>query len=559
MSGNVSLLDTDYSLLEFAKDAGMELPAQWLGRTVTLEELSDFADKIEPHVLSLFQSLITDTKAFNQLAIRFAREGTEDRDLLERDIQQLICTPEGVFSGGVGCGKNLGKFWRKHKKGILIGAAIFVVAVGVTTIIVCTGGAAGAAAGTAGAAAIKGLSGSLDKKEAKPAQKETTQNPPAEKPPQNIGIPPDYSTPPPSLHDFLSPKPVEPIYPSGISNGELDPFTKSILFPDKDYMRNPFPSGVPSPVTNIDVPSSKGYTMPDPPPDSLDAWDNYYQNFYVERRKEAAAEWKRSHTDNYASSVYYGRPTNKINTPSPFREVPLIGEPDQSTIHFFPGINNDVPTAFRGGFRLHETLDKKYAIHSHLLHSNNIATGLALVGLEKINQPNIKPLVAGFTGPLLALLPELVLEHSSIQRSINYEVEMLSKIAQNIIKKSNPNLKQVYVTFSNAGYVTNEALKLLSPKHRKTIIVITAGTTAIVDTALACKAYNVIGAKDWPSKMVLGGLDAIEKAKNRANIILVDQEETDGIVGGHYFLQPDYQRKIADILKEEIIGNYEIY
>ena len=540
MSADVSSLDGDYSLLEFVKDVGIDLPAKWEGREVAWEGLPDFADAIEPRVLSLFQSLVADPKAFNQLAISLARVGSKDHTLLERDISQMLVTPEGVFLGGVGFFKSVGKFWSHHKKEILIGAAVVVVAVGVTAIIVCTAGTAGAVAGAAGGAAIKGLSDNLSKKEDPPIPKGVDQPHFAAKPSQGISLAPStpivFGAPLFSQQDFLSSMPKELPYPS------------------------PFMTPIPGGFSQRPPIKDSGYMMPDPPPDRFDATEAYYQNLGVQRRKEEEIEWKRSHTDNYAASVYYDRPTNKISTPPPFREVPLLGEPDQSTIHFHCGINNTLPTAFEGGATLRGTLDQGFAVQSHLIHSDNIAGGLAFVALEKLDHTlRANPVVAGLAGLLLLPIPGALLQNSDVQRSIDYEVATLSKIAQNIIEKGNPNLKQVHVAFSNGGHVFKEALEMLSPEYRDTIIVITAGTTAIIDDHLACKVYNVIGDKDLASQTALGGLNSIEKAKSGAQVEMILQGETKSIVGGHYFLQPEYQKKIAGILKKEIVGAYEIY
>jgi hypothetical protein len=46
MSGDIILLESGYCLLDFTRDAGIELPTQWMGHKVTLKELSDFAEKM---------------------------------------------------------------------------------------------------------------------------------------------------------------------------------------------------------------------------------------------------------------------------------------------------------------------------------------------------------------------------------------------------------------------------------------------------------------------------------------------------------------------------------
>ena len=70
---------------------------------------------------------------------------------------------------------------------------------------------------------------------------------------------------------------------------------------------------------------------------------------------------------------------------------------------------------------------------------------------------------------------------------------------------------------------------------------------------------NIIGDKDWPSKLCNGGEQGIREAQESATIQMVEQTETQLPIGGHYFVQPDYQEKIRKIIEGKIIGNYEIY
>jgi len=72
----------------------------------------------------------------------------------------------------------------------------------------------------------------------------------------------------------------------------------------------------------------------------------------------------------------------------------------------------------------------------------------------------------------------------------------------------------------------------------------------------------VIGDKDqaslrtnWP----VGGLDSATKAAENGNIEIIPQKQTDGILGGHYFQQTEYQDKINTIINKEIVKKYEIY
>ena len=220
----------------------------------------------------------------------------------------------------------------------------------------------------------------------------------------------------------------------------------------------------------------------------------------------------------------------------PFQEIPLIGGENQGTVHFHCGINNTESTVIEGGIRLWETLDQNFAVHPHLIHSDSLVHGLVMVHMEKLNNPQItreslRSMTAINPDIELVLLPQEIMQKSLVQRSIDDEGSMLTKIANNIIEKGNPKLKQVHVAFSNGGHVFKEALKQLSPEQQQTIILITAGSTAIVDEHLACKVYNVIGSKDWPSIVCNGGMKKIEKAKESAKIEMIPQTETDGIIG----------------------------
>lgn len=259
---------------------------------------------------------------------------------------------------------------------------------------------------------------------------------------------------------------------------------------------------------------------------------------------------------NYASTLSSIKPT------APFRDVPLLGFHDQSTIHFHCGIRNDFASIVEGGLCLNKSLDKRFAIQPHLVHSNSITKGLLLVLTEnlKTTLQEVKIEATAINTTTSVKLPELILGHSQIQQSIAYEVENLTQIAQNIVATGNSNLKQVHVTFSNGGYVFKEALKQLPPEHRDTIIVITAGTTAIIENDLAHKVYNVIGDKDWPSQVCNGGMGGIEAAKQKGTKIeIIPQTEIQTGIGGHYFVQPDYQIEISKFINNELITEYEIY
>lgn len=208
-----------------------------------------------------------------------------------------------------------------------------------------------------------------------------------------------------------------------------------------------------------------------------------------------------------------------------------------------------------GGACLHKQLGGDFAVQPNWIHNNSLPHGLAMVGLEK-TFVNPTPTDALCWGGLL-FLRNMIMSHSDIQDSVDFLVYELSTTAQRILAEKNPSIKQVAVTFSNGGYVYNEALKRLPPEYRQTVIVITTGSTAIIDKSLACKAYNVIGSKDWPSKFCNGGEAGITEAQKVANIEIIEQTETMPNIGGHYFIQPDYQKRVAEILMGEVFNTYE--
>ena len=88
-------------------------------------------------------------------------------------------------------------------------------------------------------------------------------------------------------------------------------------------------------------------------------------------------------------------------------------------------------------------------------------------------------------------------------------------------------------------------------------MVVTLGTTAIIEDDLACKVYNIIGDKDWPSRVCNGGQSGIERASENATIDIISQNETQGIIGGHFFIQKEYQKTAKDVINEIKAGRRE--
>ena len=268
--------------------------------------------------------------------------------------------------------------------------------------------------------------------------------------------------------------------------------------------------------------------------------------------------------DDSASSVHF-RDYCRANAPScrsgdnfPFT---CAAENSEGTIHYHPGINNSQGELWQGTHCAYQTLGENYTIRGHWIHDQGLFCGILNVSFGKLCKDRFAftsslPSCAGLLGEIAKSFTKL--NYSKIERAIDYEVSLFSNLAKEIKASNNPNLKQVHITFSNAGYVFDESLQRLPEEYRDTIIVITAGTTQIIGDNAAHKVYNLIGEKDWPSITCNGGRASIEKAKNWASIRWVPQNETKFGIGGHYNNQSDYQKRISEIINDEIKGNYEI-
>lgn len=519
----------------------------WDGRIIYPEGLNDFKDKLVANISKKLFSEDSESFAFQQMASELAYIGAweSDREECEAELAALRALQNGTILPA-GFFKSTKKFWKKHKVEILVGLAVVAVVTAVAVGVLCTAATAGALAADAA-------------KDKKSPPKQTPPPAKREEPPAT----PSQAQATASAEMSLLLQMDLRIDENGVTlNGERFSFDQAL-----------HPQTIAPAIQSFgDLPSWKAYEsflirdpeafMSKPDKSPLFSQNDLPSPLFVPPSNTDNASPK--FQDNYASSILRGSLANRSELPPPIQEIPLIGRENQGTVHFHCGINNSERTITEGGSRLWETLDQNFAVHPHLIHSNSLAHGLKMVHWEKLYNPQVtseslSPIRAMNPDIDIVLLPKEILQNSLVQRSIEYEVSMLTKIADNIIEKGNSKLKQVHVAFSNGGHVLKEALKRLTPEQRQTVIVITAGTTAIIDEGLACKAYNVIGSEDWPSKLCNGGMKGIEKAKETAKIGMIPQTETDGVVGGHFFLQSDYQKTVADIFKKEINNEYEVY
>lgn len=465
----------------------------WDGRPVSWDEFTDFQWELEQKLTRLLFSQDPDSFNFQKMAAQFAWIGAEaaQQPLLAKDIELLRLEKDGVFVQ-TGLGKSISKFWKKHKKEILIGLAVVVVVTAVVVVTTCTGGTAGGGAAVAGGALLDNLVDeapcSKPRKQHAPASQEVTEDlSTSPSPPQEFNYVPD----PFSLNDLRS----------------FNPY----LLEEGSYLP---PMGI-EPVLDM-------------------SW--------------------RAHLDIYKKAWHKVFP----EVDPPFESIQPFGSPEcQGTVHFHCGINNNANTIAQGGECLYYTLGREFAVQPHLIHGPSLAKGLAIVGVEKLAKQWEDPTLNLFV-PWTAV-PKFTLNSSKVSESIDYVAQILAHQADAIIQTNNSNLKQMHVAFSNGGYVFGEALKRLTPEQADTIIVVTCGSTAIIEQDMAHKVYNVIGSEDWPSRLCNGGESGIERKSENANIDIIDQKKTDGILGGHFFMQPEYQKEIGEILNKIKNEKYEIY
>lgn len=520
------------------KELAKSYTSIWQGRDISWEDAMLCKQDVEQCILSLFETSESADLNCDRMAAQMIWAGTlpENRPFLGREIQHLVTGKDEVFVMQAGFGKSTSKFWRKHKKEILITAAVIAVVVTVVTIVVVTGGTGAGPAAASGGALLQNLTEDDDKP--KKARPPSGSNP--------IAIAPDA--------------PITKIEPEPIADSPTDPIIYQPFFDQlcENLARK---------LTEQELASVNRFEEPTFNPnwarDLFKTEPNTYEPPILE------APDPRLHRPQATEMVH-------PNKAPPFRPqtTELIGNPNQSKVHFHCGINNSYETTEQGGICLYDSLDKKLAVQPHWIHQDNIVHGLTMVALEKVcsEQPQspmglcCDPMsdipevnIISLIGYASQRLGHAALNHSNVQKSIDYEKETVSKIAEEIIAKNNPKLKQVHVVFSNAGHVMKETLEQIPQEYRDTMIVITTGSTAIIDENLACKVYNIIGSKDWPSKICNGGENGILEAQKDAYIDIVPQTETESMVGGHYFLQPDYQGKLAEIIKKDISTNYEIY
>lgn len=255
------------------------------------------------------------------------------------------------------------------------------------------------------------------------------------------------------------------------------------------------------------------------------------------------------YTSDNASSPHYA--------PDWHREIPIVGDPEGGTIHFWCGIGNSEKSVTEAGYALYELFDHQYAIQAHWIHNESVPFGLMQVGLEKIRKNS------AYVAPLLGLagigLCHLALEQTDLNWAVNEAVQVFSTLAEEIMANKSAHTVQFHIAFSNAGYVLNQSLQKLPEDYQNTIALFALGTTELVDRNLAMFVLNIIGDKDKASQICNGGIGSILKAQEKSNVNIIEQTEIKSFIRGHYVVQPDYQKRTKVNFDKFVKDTYEIH
>lgn len=169
---SIDSVDLDEESVDLFFTLAHNLAARFEGREVVVGDAFALKEEVQRSLLDYIFLQDLEDPSFDGMALKLAWMGSEDRSLLEREIVELFSTPEGLFlrtrEGTVvpaGFKKSVSRFWKKHKKEILIGAVVVAVIIAIVVIKTCTGGAEAAAAGAGGTAVFKAVQEMLDEKE----------------------------------------------------------------------------------------------------------------------------------------------------------------------------------------------------------------------------------------------------------------------------------------------------------------------------------------------------------------------------------------------------------
>jgi hypothetical protein len=212
ISGN--LFDED----DFAQYADYLNPTNitWEGREIDLSDLSSIEASTERRIISMLFTEDARNPDFQWPLAQLAWAGSDDeqRITFQREFAEIFATPEGLAyltkQGTIQLASwadKIKKFWKKHKKEIIIGAIIVAAVAAVVVVATCISASAACATAVASAAALDSKDDSLTKE---PSSHSSTEFPPLPSLPKSNS---HFSTPitspplsglPPSLPEAIS-------------------------------------------------------------------------------------------------------------------------------------------------------------------------------------------------------------------------------------------------------------------------------------------------------------------------------------------------------------------
>jgi hypothetical protein len=172
-------IDSDalYAFTNWALETGI-----WDGRVITYQEGSRSYQKILNAIANYLSAEDASIVQFQKMIATLAYLGAEDKSLLEKEIQDLNLSNNLIIK--TSSNGSIKKFWKKHKKKILIGIAVVAVVTVAVVITVCSVSAA--------TTAVAGVALAQDKEK--------------KNPPKDIEIRPSYSSNPPPIEINLDDK-----------------------------------------------------------------------------------------------------------------------------------------------------------------------------------------------------------------------------------------------------------------------------------------------------------------------------------------------------------------
>ncbi len=517
-------------LLDWALQTGV-----WDGRTVSWMEASEFREEVLYRIVQLLQERGGDPM---QMAAQLAWIGTSksSQSLLAREIQALDFSKNNLILQA-GLRKSASKFWKKHKKEILIGAVILAVVTVVVIVSVSTAGTGTGAVAAVGGAAL----GAVTDEEKKAPEK------------------PKLPTPSPISTDTKAPfEKQDPfLFPSitldpGLSSNKLLFGETGVLLDGQyssyhDILANQWkPSALPYEfsLSQFDVLRSEPAIAPAleaPPPFS----------------KEPAVDIEMPPLPKHSSWMDYFVSTlgKDIDNPDLFDpSVPLPAPPEISSR--FTIFGKGIPIANVGGINGIATSMKDAKAHAEYLAK--LADGHTIDWVYNRSHGPIVDLAEVFTMNYLGVSP--------------YTSTLLQKTWSEFHRQNlgNPHAKYLQFCHSQGAIHVRNALEKLPKEIRDRVIVVAIAPAAIIPKELCYDSYNYASKNDpvnygelfWAASLdstECGMSKKVEMVLELRNQLIILDPHPDATGIDHDFQSPTFVKTITGHLDDHIYrkGQYK--